>query len=215
MNTEENRTKKAINVHDTHRGISDYLPKESLKDLDVVHELYAHKKTKFVLQLLEPLLKQYHNDPYMVANIGYIFFFCDKRQRAYDMLKQNFELNPNNIYAQCYFVRVCILMNKLEEAFNAFNGKLVLEELFPERTDFTVAELSEILFSFGLFFSKVGLMKSVFYNLTQLEQFLPPQHPYVQELQQELKSHGVNIQALKQEIEKQKAARLEQETTQE
>lgn len=205
MKPQETHTSKTINVHDQQTGISDYLPKESLDSINVIHTLYSQKKIKFVLQLLEEVMKKYPQDPYVMANTGYMFYFCDKRQRSYELLKHNFELHPQNIYAQCFFARVCILMNRLEEAYNVFNGKLILEELFPDRTDFSVGELSEIFFTFGLFFSKIGLTKSVYFNITQLEQFLPANHPYLQELYEELKTKKVDIQALKQEIEKQKA----------
>lgn len=205
MKTQEPRTPKAINVHDDKTGISDYLSKDALDSVSVIHELYSQKKIKFVVQLLEALIKKYPQDAYVMANSGYMFYFCDKRQRGYEILKKNFELNPQNVYAQCYFARVCILMNNLEGAYNAFNGKLTLEELYPDRTDFSVGELSEILFTFGLFFSKMNLVKSVYFNITQMEQFLPANHPYLQELYEELKAKNVDIDALKKELEKQKA----------
>lgn len=206
MKSPEPRTPQAINVHDDYAGLSDYLPEESLESLNVIHDLYSQKKTKFVIQLLDALIKKYPENPYVIANAGYMFYFCEKRQRGYEMLKQNFQLHPDNIYAQCYFARVCMLMNNLEEAYNAFNGKLTLEELFPHRTDFSVGELSELLFSFGLFFSKVRLVKSVYFNITQLEQFVPANHPFVQELYEELKAKKVDIDALKKEIVQARAA---------
>lgn len=206
MKTQEPGIPKAINVRDDYAGLSDYLPKESLDSINVIHDLYSQKKIKFVVQLLETLLKQYPQDPYVIANAGYMYFFCDKRQKGYDILKRNFELHPDNLYAKCYFARVCMLMNKLDEAYDVFEGKLILEELYPDKTEFYVGELSELLFTFGLFFSKIGLVKSVYFNIIQLKQFLSPEHPYVQELYEELKAKKVNIDELENEIALQKAA---------
>lgn len=205
MKTQEPRTPHAINVHDDYMGLSDYLPKDSLESISIIHELYGQKKIKFVIQLLDSLIKKYPHDVYVIANAGYMLYHCEKRQRGYELLKQNLELNPSNLYAKCYFARVCLFMNNLDEAYNVFEGKLILEELYPDKTDFFVGELSELLFTFGLFFSKIGLVKSVYFNITQMQQFLSPQHPYVQELYQELKAKKADIAALEQEIAQKKA----------
>lgn len=211
METQESRTPKAINVRDDYTGIIDYLPEASLDSMNVIHDLYRQKKIKYVVQLLENLIKQYPQDLYVIANAGYLFFFCEKRQRGYDMLKQNFQLNPDNVYAKCYFARVCMHMNKLDEAYAIFEGKVTLQELYPDKTEFFVGELSEILYTLGLFFSKVGLVKSVYFNLEQLKQFLPARHPYVQELYEELKAKNVNIEELEKEIAQQRAGMSEGE----
>ena len=114
-------------------------------------------------------------------------------------------MHPDNVYAKCYFARVCMLMNKLDEAYDVFEGKVTLQELYPDKTDFFVGELSEILFTLGLFFSKIGLVKSVYFNIIQLKQFLSPNHPYVQELYDELKAKKVDIDALEKEVAQQRA----------
>jgi hypothetical protein len=200
MNTQEPRAPKEIKVVDDYVGIADYIPAEACDQVDIIHQLYASHKTKFVIQLIDALLKKYSADPYIVCTAGYTLFFCGKKDRGYTLLKQNFEQNPYNIYAKCYFARVNLLMNNIDAAFDIFEGKLLLEELYPDKEEFFVGELSEICFTFGMFFSKIKIARGVYRSITQLEQFLPNKHPYIQELYQALKDDKVDVNLLAQEM---------------
>lgn len=200
MNTQA-ESRPEIKVLADYVVMTDYISEQAADSISLIYSLIAQEKSKYAVQLTDALLKQYSDDVYITTAAGFALYHSGKRQRGYELLRSNFDAHPENIHAQCYFARIALLMDNIHEAYFAFDGKMSLEKAYPEKTEFYVSELAELLFTFGMFFAKVDVPLLVYRNLVSLEQFLPKQHDYIAELYGQLQTKKVNLEELKKAYE--------------
>ena len=116
MNT-QTESRPEIKVLADYVVMTDYISEQAADSISLIYSLIAQEKSKYAIQLTDALIKQYPDDAYITTAAGFALYHSGKRQRGYELLRNNFDAHPENIHARCYFARIALLMDNIHEAY--------------------------------------------------------------------------------------------------
>lgn len=116
----------------------------------------AHNDPKGTKELALEFQKKHPPLPEIYNLLTYIYIRLKKIKKAEKLTSENFEKNPDNLFAKINYADQCLRKNKADQIQKIFDGKVQLRDLYPKRQTFHYSELSGFMCLMGFYHLKIG-----------------------------------------------------------
>lgn len=102
------------------------------------------------------------------------------------VIRENYEKNPKNIFARCNYARLCLAENKADEIPLIFTKHYELKTLYPKRNQFHITEYTALTSVICEYYFKIGGIEQAEALFTKLQEVAPksPETQLIKELLQ-------------------------------
>jgi len=160
------------------------LPRDVKAEIDNLYHM-VHTDPKRAIPEIQRWLEQY---PHIATLYNYLSVAYSKLgdlERVNQIVKENYERNPDYLFAKLNYAELCLKNNQLEQIPIIFDNKFDFKFLYPERNQFHVSEFVGFMGIIGLYFHKIGDISTAQRVYDMLKQ-VDPSHPYTLRLGQSL-----------------------------
>ena len=130
------------------------LPQNIQDELDELYEQLSREPVKSISRLLE-LKQEYPKLPLIYNYLSIAYGYVDL-EKQYECIRENFEKNPDYLFARCNFAQLCIQQGKYEKIPEIFGRKYDLKALYPRRSRFHMTEYVSFAHVMCLYFNAIG-----------------------------------------------------------
>jgi len=159
----------------------------STKDLDHFFDLYnrAQENLRNVKKEVEIFRKRHPNLPEVLNLLTFIYLSKRKIRKADRLIQENYEKNPNYIFARINYADLCLRRGHIQKIPEIFNEKFNLRELYPEKKMFHISEFRGFMVLMGFYhlaIDKREAAEEYHYLATRID----PHHPNTKILEKKL-----------------------------
>lgn len=149
-----------------------------------LHESVA-KRLKNNVKEGKRLLETYPNSPEILNLVTAIYLANGKRKKGESLVKHNYQVNRDNLFAKINYADLCLRKKKIEQIPIIFEGKENLRDLYPHRSMFHVSEFRGFVVVMGLYFleKKQRDLSTCYHYLAHR---VDPKHPSTRILERKL-----------------------------
>ena len=113
------------------------LPQEIQDEFNRVSEIAEVNGAEAIPRLLE--LKQQYPLPLIYSCLAIAYGRVDPEKQK-QVIHENYQKNPKNIFARCNYARLCLAENNPDEIPKIFANHFELKTLYPKRIQFHITE---------------------------------------------------------------------------
>ncbi|NOQ63550.1 MAG: hypothetical protein GQ582_03460 [Methyloprofundus sp.] len=94
-------------------------------------------------------------------------------EKQKQIIRENYQKNPKNLFARCNYARLCLAEDNLAEIPLIFDQKFELKTLYPKRNQFHVTEYTALTSVFCEYYFKSGNSEQAEALYTRLKEAMP------------------------------------------
>jgi len=113
------------------------LPQEIQDEFNSLSEIAEINGAEAIPRLLE--LKQSYPLPLIYSCLAIAYGRVDPNKQK-QIIAENYQKNPKNIFARCNYARLCLAENNPDEIPKIFSNHFELKTLYPKRNQFHITE---------------------------------------------------------------------------
>ena len=183
MKKKSRARKRAVLFYKVTGEVSSDGPKMPPELEDKMVKLYykAQSQPEEALEDLIKLKAKYPSSPQIYNMIGGIYSKLGKSEKANEIAKENYEANPNYLFAKINFANTLLSTGQYEKIPEIFGQRLDLKLLYPDRDTFHISEVLGFLGIIGPYLVLVG-DRSLARNCLSVLKRIDPDHPQTQRL---------------------------------
>lgn len=160
------------------------LPKETIDKIDGIYDRMNVVPHACITEL-KNLIEKYPHISKLYNYLYGCYMYTGQSLKAYNVMRDNYNKNPNYLFAKLNYAEYLMNNNKLYEMKNVFKEGFNLDLLYPEREVFHMAEVISFHGVIGHYYVLMGKFDKAEYCLNLLRE-IAPNDGYTMKLQEEL-----------------------------
>ena len=146
------------------------LPQEVQDEFNKLSEIAETNGAEAIPRLLE-LIQQYPL-PLIYSCLAIAYGRVDPAKQK-QIIAENYQENPKNIFARCNYARLCLAENKEDEIPQIFTNHYELKTLYPKRNQFHITEYTALTSVVCEYYFKTGNTEQAESLFTKLQEIVP------------------------------------------
>ncbi len=146
------------------------LPQEVQDEFNQLSEIAETNSTDAIPRLLELIQLYPLSLIYSCLAIAYGQVDPEKQKQ---IIAENYQKNPKNLFARCNYARLCLAENKTDDIPEIFSNHFELKPLYPKRTQFHITEYTALTSVACEYLFQKGNVEQAEALLTKLQEIAP------------------------------------------
>ena len=146
------------------------LPQDVQDEFNQLSEIAETNGAEAIPRLLE--LIQKYPLPLIYSCLAIAYGRVDPAKQK-QIIRENYEKNPKNLFARCNYARLCLAENKTDEIPEIFANHYELKTLYPKRTQFHITEYTALTSVMCEYYFKTSNIEQAEALFTKLEEIIP------------------------------------------
>ena len=146
------------------------LPQEVQDEFNKLSEIAETNGTEAIPRLLE-LIQQYPL-PLIYSCLAIAYGRVDPAKQQ-QIIAENYQKNPKNLFSRCNYARLCLAENKTDEIPKIFANHYELKTLYPKRNQFHITEYTALTSVVCEYYFKTGNTEQAESLFTKLQEVVP------------------------------------------
>ncbi|NGX51598.1 MAG: hypothetical protein K1060chlam2_01470 [Chlamydiae bacterium] len=134
---------------------------------------------------IEEFREKHPDHPGVLNLLTFIYLSRRKVKRANKLIKENYERNPNYIFARINYADLCLRRYQQKKIAEIFDNKFSLSELYPDKKVFHVSEFRGFMVLMGFYHLAIGKREAA-EGYHYLAARIDPNHPNTKILEKKL-----------------------------
>ncbi len=146
------------------------LPQEIQDEFNQLSEIAERNGAEAIPRLLE--LTQQYPLPLIYSCLAIAYGRVDPEKQK-QVIRENYQKNPKNIFSRCNYARLCLAENKADEIPQIFDHYYELKTLYPKRNQFHITEFSALTSVMCEYYYQTDNQEEAQKLLTKLQELVP------------------------------------------
>ena len=94
-------------------------------------------------------------------------------EKQKQVIAENYQKNPKNLFARCNYARLCLAENNMDEVPEVFTNHFELKTLYPKRNQFHITEYTALTSVICEYYFKTGNIEQAEALFAKLQEIVP------------------------------------------